>query len=251
LKKQNYKREGKVPLFKPVQQKSENVSQKVVRELKSAIAEGKVKPGDKLPPERTLAEMLGVSRNSLREALRLLKAFGLVTIKHGQGVFVAEQNHDLYIANLLKHASVEKSKLAELFEIRKLLEGQAAVWAVERGTEEQIKALAKLVESTRGKLAGEPADSPSILAEQDSLFHNLLAEVTNNSVLVTIMHSLLDLIYDSRCKAMTVPGRQQKSLEEHCRVVEAIQNRKAEDARRAMLTHLQNVEQDVLDGLKD
>lgn len=233
-------------MFKPVQEKSDSIYGKVVTELKSAIMSGRLKPGDKLPGERVLAEMLGVSRTSLREALKMLAAAGLVTIKHGQGVFIANHDHDSYLQKFVQQVLVNPQEIKELFEIRKVLETQAAAWVAERGSTDQINRLAGLLTSTKDKLAQQPTPGLALLAEQDSKFHLLLAEATNNSVLVRIMEGLLDLLADSRCRSMAVPGRPLKSLEEHRQVVEALLLRQPDAAREAMLQHLENVEKDIL-----
>lgn len=232
-------------LFKPINQKSESVYQKIVNELKSSIVQGKLKPGDKLPGERDLSEMLGVSRTSLREALKLLAASGLVTIKHGQGVFIAEQDQETYIRRFVEHILIDKEKIAELFAIRKVLEVNAAAWAAEKGKPDQKLALREIVIVTKQKLNGDKGDL-LLLAEHDSAFHNTLAAATNNSVLINIMYSLLDLIGDSRCQAMQVPSRPLKSLDEHLAVADAIIAGDQKKAKEKMLQHLDAVEKDVL-----
>ncbi len=232
-------------MFKPINQKSESIYQRVVTELKTAIVQGKLKPGDRLPSERDLAEMLGVSRTSLREALKLLAASGLVTIKHGQGVFIAEQEQDTYVRKFVDHLFIDKTKIAELFAIRKVLEVQAASWAAEHGTSDQKQMLIDIVLATRAKIKGNQEDL-SILAEHDSVFHNTLAIATNNSVLIDVMYSLLDLLGDSRFQAMQVPSRPHRSLSEHEEVAQAIYMGDTERAKATMLNHLNAVERDVL-----
>lgn len=235
-------------MFKPINQKSESIYQRVVTELKTAIVQGKLKPGDRLPSERDLSEMLGVSRTSLREALKLLAASGLVTIKHGQGVYIAEQEQDTYVRKFVDHLFIDKTKIAELFAIRKVLEVQAAGWAAEHGTSDQKQMLIDIVLATRAKIKGNQEDL-SILAEHDSVFHNTLATATNNSVLIDVMYSLLDLLGDSRFQAMQVPSRPHRSLAEHEEVAQAIYMGDTERAKATMLNHLNAVERDVLYNL--
>jgi GntR family transcriptional repressor for pyruvate dehydrogenase complex len=234
-------------VFKPINDKPANVYEKVIAVLKKAIMQGELKPGDKLPSERELSRMLGVSRTSLREALRLLDVSGVVTIKHGQGVFITNNDSDEYMKKFISHIFVDEKKIEELFQIRKLLETEAAAWACKNATEEQLNAIFRLVKDTMEKLQDSPkGELLSILAEQDNKFHQLLAEAANNSVLKNIMDNLLDLLADSRAKAASVEGRPQKSLKEHLKIAECLLRRDCNGAQTAMLEHLSNVEKDVL-----
>jgi GntR family transcriptional repressor for pyruvate dehydrogenase complex len=233
-------------LFKPVQQKSQCVYTKVMSEIKSAIMHGLLKPGDKLPSERNLAEMLGVSRTSLREALKLLAAGGFVNIKHGQGVFITENDHESYLHKIFAESLATRDDLAGLFEIRKVLETQSAAWVAERAADEQILRMARLISTTKEKIAASPQLGVSLLVEQDSRFHLLLAEATGNKVMLQVMGNLLDLLTEVRGRSMAVKGRQLKSLHEHELIVNALIIRDKDSARQAMLDHLANVEADIL-----
>ena len=203
-----------------------------------------------MPPERTLAEMLGVSRTSLREALKLLAAGGFVTIRHGQGVFIAENDHDDYLHKIFAESVATRDDLVGLFEIRKVLETQSAAWVAERGTDEEISRLGRLISTTKEKVAASPQLGVTLLVEQDSQFHLLLAEATGNKVMQRVMDHLLDLLAEVRGRSMAVKGRQLKSLQEHELIVKALQNRNQAGARQAMLDHLTNVERDVVWNVK-
>lgn len=234
-------------LFKSVNEKSANVYEKVIAELKKGILHGDLKPGDKLPSERELAAMLGVSRTSLREALRLLEVSGVVSIRHGQGIFIANNDPDEYMKKFISHIFVDEKKIEELFQIRRIIETQAAVWACQNGTDEQLKEIYNLVHETIYILENSlKGDFLVVLAKQDGKFHRLLAEAANNSVLENIMDNLLDLLADSRARAATIQGRPKKSLKEHLKIAEALVLRDQEMAKKAMLEHLEGVERDVL-----
>ncbi|KUO53369.1 MAG: hypothetical protein APF76_09005 [Desulfitibacter sp. BRH_c19] len=234
-------------LFKSVNENSANVYEKVIAELKKGILHGDLKPGDKLPSERELATMLGVSRTSLREALRLLEVSGVVSIRHGQGVFITNNDPDEYMKKFISQIFVDQRKIEELFQIRKLIETEAAVWACQNGTDDQLKEIYNLVNETIYILEkGTHSDFLTVLAKQDGVFHHLLAEAANNSVLENIMDNLLDLLSDSRARASIVEGRPLRSLKEHLKIADALMARDGEKAREAMLEHLKNVEKDVL-----
>jgi len=233
-------------IFQPINEKHSNVYEKVLAELKKGIMHGDLKPGDKLPSERELAVILGVSRTSLREALKLLEASGVVTIKHGQGVFIANNDSDEYMQKFISHMFIDEKKIEELFQIRKIIETEAAVWACQNGTNEQLKKIYDLIQETLNAIENNTrGDVLAILVKQDGKFHQLVAEAANNSVLENIMNSLLDVLADSRAKAIS-KNRQAKSLQEHMKVAEALLERDEEKARKSMLEHLETVEKDII-----
>jgi len=232
-------------MFKPINQEHESVYEKVVKRLKSSIAEGTLKPGDKLPAERVLAQMLGISRTSLREALKLLSAEGLIDIKHGKGVFIAEKETDDIIQKFSAKIFVENDTLKDFFEIRKVLETQAAKWAAERSNEKQIAHLENIITKTHSELTASKKFDFAILAEHDMKFHISLVKASGNAVLIRIMQNLIDLLNESRSHALAVPKRPYNSIEEHLAIVQAIKMKNPESAGKAMLAHLRNVEKDI------
>lgn len=233
-------------MFKPIKKDPSSVYEQILKELTSSIMHGDLKPGDKLPSERNLSEMMGVSRTSLREALKMLAATGMVVIKHGQGVFITEKETP---TNLLKDFAgqhfINSKTLSDLFELRKLLETQNAIWACQRAEVDLIDSLAQLVDHTISVLKDNKNDLV-ILAKQDSEFHTLLAEATGNQVIVRVMHDLLDLLNESRCRALSIPDRPLRSLNEHKEIVEAIKTRDVDIVKEKMLNHLNNVEAELL-----
>lgn len=236
-------------IFKPINENPTSVYEKVIAELKKGIMQGELKPGDKLPSERILSGMLGVSRTSLREALKLLEVSGVVSIKHGQGAYITNNDPDEYMKKFISYIFVDEKKIEELFQIRKLIETEAAVWACKKGTDEQLNQIYNLVKETIYIIEkSSKGDLLTVLAKQDGQFHRLLAEAAHNSVLENIMENLLDLLSDSRAKAASIKGRPVKSLKEHLKIAEALMTRDEEKARKAMLEHLENVENDVLVG---
>ncbi|MCG0278369.1 MAG: FadR family transcriptional regulator [Thermanaeromonas sp.] len=232
-------------LFKVIKD-PRSVYHRVVDEIKTGIFEGRLKPGDRLPAERELAEMLGVSRTSVREALKMLAAEGLVRIKHGQGAFIAEQDPDAYIQQFAKRIFVNPKTIKDLFEIRKTLEPAAAAWAAERAAQQELEELAGLVRQTKESLKQLPRGRLPVLARHDTQFHYNLAKATGNTVLVRIVDSLMDLLADIRSRTLSIPGRGEASVEEHGVIAEALLRRDARGASAAMLQHLENVEQQII-----
>ncbi|MBZ4686384.1 MAG: GntR family transcriptional regulator, transcriptional repressor for pyruvate dehydrogenase complex [Clostridia bacterium] len=234
------------PLFNRINEKPVSVHERVMREIKSAITQGLLKPGDKLPPERELAKMLGVSRTSLREALKILELSGVVTIKHGQGVFISDSNSTEHLQKLINHIFVDNQKIIELFEIRKVLETQAVVWACEKGKDEHFDEIINLLENTKKLLEENKSDYLRILAQQDDKFHQMIISAAGNNVLKLIMQTMLDLLAENREKTALIPDRPRKSLEEHMFIAKALKKRDSVAAKNAMLRHLENVERDIL-----
>lgn len=233
-------------MFKPVSNKHESVYEKVVKQLRNSILEGKLKPGDKLPGERNLAEYLGVSRSSLREALKRLSVEGLVNIKHGQGVFISERDPEQIILQFAQGLFAGNDTLKDLFEIRKIFEVQAAKWAAERVNKDQILLLENDVIKTLIMLKEEKHRNLINIAEHDCNFHNNLAILSGNAVLEKIMFNLIDLINESRMQTFSIPKRLYTSIEEHLEIVRAIEKKDPLLAGEAMLKHLENVERDLL-----
>lgn len=232
--------------FTSVVKDPSNIYERIVKQVTSLIIKGQLKPGDKLPAERTLAELLGVSRTSIREALKMLAAQGLVVIKHGQGVFITDQNPEEYLKNFSQRIFLEHHALKDLYEMRKMLETQAAFWAATRKKEEQLEEIEKLITTAKEKIECLNEESIMDMTEHDTKFHGLIAEMSDNKVLVKIMHDLLEMIEETRTSVFNIPGRAKKSLMDHIDIYIAIKNGQGETASQAMRLHLIGVEDDIL-----
>lgn len=196
-----------------------------------------MKPGDKLPPERQLAELFGVGRSSIRDAVRRLQAMGLVEPRQGHGTVVCEVS-DHSIVSPLSSVLVRKWKLvAELLDVRKIIEPGIAARAAGNASTEQISALEEIMERQSAKLSrGESA------IEEDSEFHYCLALAADNSVVLRVLDVLMDLLQKSREQSLQVKGRPARSLAGHRRIVSAIQRKDAAEAEAAMRQHLEEIE---------
>ncbi|KKM10477.1 hypothetical protein SY88_12285 [Clostridiales bacterium PH28_bin88] len=233
-------------MFEPINPERSSTYEKIMSSIKASIFKGELKPGEKLPPERELAVMMGVSRTSLREALKLLAAMGLVTIKHGQGVFITEQDPDAYLKRFAESILLQRDTVADLFQIRKVLECKAAAWAAQKATGEQVKQLIDQVDKAQKMIQSKENVRLAFLAEHDAKFHNAVAEATQNQVLVRVMEHLLDLLTDSRAHSLAIPGRALQSVQEHAHVAKCIAGKDLEGAEKAMLNHLLSVEEALL-----
>lgn len=220
-----------------------SLSEKIVSQITDAIIGGSLAPGDRLPPERELAEQFGVSRTVVRDAIKTLSGRGILQVRRGAGIFVSSSGRQVIdrIGGLSDLLPLEGAGLRDLFEIRRTLEIEAAGWAADRRSEHHVERLREIVSGARGH-SGEP----DVIGERDARFHLAIAEASQNLVLVRVMLTLLDLLGTARRRSLSIPGRPDLSLEQHEKVLSAIEAGDPRAARRAMLEHLASVEQSIL-----
>ena len=217
--------------------KSTRIYEEIVRQVKQLIAEGRLKSGDRLPPERELAEKFVVSRTSVREALRALESLGLIEIRAGEGTFVRQVSLDALVGPLALMMTSQREAIGELFEARRVLEPAIAALAASRATPEEVQEMERILESQ----AREVAAGRTGLAE-DAAFHTAVGAAAHNHAITRIVHAIMDLLTQSREESLNTPGRPTRSHEDHRRVLAAIGRRDAEGARKAMLDHIEAVE---------
>ena len=200
----------------------------------------KLKPGDKLPSERELAETLHVSRSSIRDAIRSLELVGLVEPRQGAGTIVRESTADSMkpFADALKQ---RQEMVRDLLDFREMLEPPLAARAAQRISQQRILELEDILRRQEKKmLAGEPG-----IAE-DAEFHYSIALASGNSVVLKVIDLLMDLLRDTRQRALQVSGRPRRSLNGHRRILDAIARRDPEAANTAMRRHIREIEKIVL-----
>lgn len=216
------------------------VSDEIVNQLKSLISEGILKPGNQLPPERELIKEFGVSRPTLREALRSLIAMGFLEVKQAQRTFVksviSERMQDP-ISFLIK---TDTQKIFDLIEVRKAMEAWSAFHAAQRATQEDIKQLESTIEEM--KAAYEKGRS---WEKEDADFHLAIAQATHNTIQTHIMSTIYDLLRESVVRVFTDRVKVKKLLQQHYRIFTAIKNHSPEKARERTLEHLDHVESEV------
>jgi GntR family transcriptional repressor for pyruvate dehydrogenase complex len=218
------------------------VYQEVAKQLERRITE-EMKPGDLLPPERQLVEMLGVSRSSVRDAIRSLELKGLLEPRQGVGTVVCRPGASP--ANPLATALLEKRKtVAELLDVRQMLEPPLARRAALHITRDEIAEIEEILVRQEAKVGrGE------LGIEEDSEFHYTIALASDNTAVLKVMDVLMDLLRETRERSLQVEGRQEKSLAGHRRILAALKRGDAAAAEAAMRRHLQEMEQIVLKKL--
>src|SRR5437899_11653067 len=136
--------------------KSTRIYEEIVRQVKQLIAEGRFKSGDRLPPERELAEKFVVSRTSVREALRALESLGLIAIRPGEGTFVREVSIDALVGPLALMMTSQREAIAELFEARRVLEPATAALGARRATPDEVQDMERILEDQAREVAARP-----------------------------------------------------------------------------------------------
>ena len=218
------------------------VYQEVARQLERRIAE-ELKPGDLLPPERHLVQMLGVSRSSVRDAIRSLEMRGLLEPRQGIGTVVcspaATPDNPLAVALLEKRKMV-----ADLLDVRNMIEPPLAGRAALHISRDEIAEMEEILVRQEVKVRrGE------VGIEEDSEFHYSIALASDNSAVLKVVDVLMDLLRETRERTLQVEGRQEKSLAGHHRILSALKRGDAAAAEAAMRRHLQEVESIVLKKL--
>ena len=204
------------------------------------VISGGLDPGERLPPERELCSLLGVSRTVVREALNLLEARGLVSIEHGRGAVVSGGGPRAVRDTLGLLLRVQPKTLWELLEMRGILEVEVAGLAAERAEDEDVAAMRLRLDRMRGSI-----DAPEGYVDADVEFHALLARAARNEVLLTMLEPVVDLLRTSRRVSAALPGRALRALGEHEEILARVEAGDAAGAREEMRLHLANTAEDI------
>lgn len=203
----------------------------VLDAIRGAIMNGTLQPRERLM-EIQLAEELGVSRTPIREALRKLELEGFIVMVPRKGAYVSDLSF---------------KDIADVFEIRAALEGLAAGLAAERITDEELESMERLLVEKQEAITQEDI---SKLVEVDTKFHELMYQASRNVRLGNIISNLREQIQRFRLTSLSYPGRDKLSLEEHKKIVEAIQARDYQLARQLAQEHIENAENVLIECLK-
>lgn len=212
-----------------------STSEEVISQLREMIHRGELRPGDRLPPERDLAKILGVSRPTLRAGIRSLAAVGVLQSRQGAGTFVVKSDGPpaLDSSPLRLMASLHGFTSAEMFEARQSLEMAVAGLAADRATSDHM---ASLSEEIAGMFAS--LDDPEQFLVHDMRFHQTVAAASGNRILTSLMNMVATILFDVRRKTVKHATDLKESAEMHRQVYRAIRERNPEAARIAMRDHL-------------
>jgi GntR family transcriptional regulator, transcriptional repressor for pyruvate dehydrogenase complex len=218
------------PLFSPLRRT--RASGDIVAQIRSAIFSGRLRPGDRLPTERELTEQFGVSRVTVRDALRALETSGLIHIRvggHG-GAFIAEPDVSTFSESLGTHLLRSGTTFREVAEARLALETTAARLACERATEEDLEAI---------RVAVHPTDQPSSSATASLAFHEAVVTAAHNHAIQAIFVALRGLMEEAFAALRPYPNREPEDIKlVHSELYEAIAAHDSDRAVRLMREHL-------------
>ncbi|WP_433060984.1 FadR/GntR family transcriptional regulator [Dactylosporangium sp. CS-033363] len=216
--------------FTPVHRSS--AAAQATRLIQEMIVDGRLVPGQRLPAERELSEMLGISRPTLRETIRALVGLNILESRHGSGTYVAALDMAALLEPLQFVMALSGRTVEELFEARLIIEPALAGLAAAHADAGQVAAM-------RAALA-EPDRVAADLA-----LHRLIADAAGNALLATMLQTLSTLGLASRAMTASRPGVLRRSAAEHRAIVDAIDRRDAEGARAAMAAHLTRIAEEA------
>ncbi len=224
-----------------MENKTNRAYEVVIESIKEKIKNGTLKKGEKLRPEREIAEDLGVSRASVREAIRALDVIGLIESKQGAGNYIKETFEESLIQPLSVMFLLEQNDLTEINEFRSILESQAAVLAAERIDEKDIRELEKLI-TEMSETVDEAKNT-----EIDRELHYIIDNASKNRVISSILTVISELVDESirgtRSELTKLDATNSKKLLEiHKELVEAMKNRDKKKAFEAMRKHREIIE---------
>ncbi len=209
--------------------------------LEQLILNGTLEPGDQLPPEARVAEALGVSRPVVREAMKSLQARGLVRIAQGKRIEVTERGAAETLGTLSVLLQHEADTMADLWEARVILETGVSRVASQRASAEHLRAMREAAEDFRDAIP----DDAGRRVKADERFHQALTDATGNSVLRMLRTTIAALLHDALHTILSSPKIQADS-EGHFRILDAVEERDADRAATAMLSHLEKAKADLI-----
>ncbi len=221
-------------------EKNGTTAEEVVERLREMIHSGELSAGDRLPPERDLAKLLGVSRPTLRAGIRSLATVGILQSRQGAGTFVAQRGESptLDSSPLRMLSALHGFTSDEMFEARLALEMSVAGLAAERATSEQMTLMAEEITGMYASLS-----EPEQYLVHDMRFHQTIAAASNNRILTALMNMVATILFDSRSKTVHRALDLKQSAEQHHNIYRAMREHSPEAARLAMYEHLTKTQQ--------
>jgi GntR family transcriptional repressor for pyruvate dehydrogenase complex len=205
----------------------------ITRKLVSHLIRGDWAEGERIPPERELCLQLGVGRASLREALKALEIMGMIEIRLGDGTYVCSRSEFLSRPLLWAITGSDHTDSQELVEARKLIEVELAGLAAERSTSEDLSTIAGYLQSM------EAATDSQSFQESDVNFHLAIGRAAHNRILLNALQLIRNLMQQWISSVLGLPGSGAAALEQHRRILAAIQAKDKAGARTAMQEHLE------------
>ena len=215
------------------------LTDEAIEQIKAMIAAGELRPGDRLPPEKELSERLGLSRSSLREAVKALEAIRVLAVRRGDGTYVTSLRPEVLLGALSFVADVQQDgSVLEMLAVRRILEPEAAALATGRATGDDVARL-------RGLLAqvGEQTSVDDLVAH-DLVFHRSLCGLSGNDYLSSLLDTLSGRTLRARVwRGLTQDGAVERTLTEHRAIVDAVEAGDPDLVRAQVTVHVSGVAQ--------
>lgn len=223
--------------------KTNRISENIVDQIRRAILRGELKIGDRLPSEKDLSKKFGVSKASLREAYRVLEAYGLLEIKQGMcgGAFVKEVDIKTIKDGLINYFFFQNPSIREYTQLRTFIEPEVTKICAKIATDSDILFL----EQNISDMEKEP-DGENFMSELDCAFHKKLADITGNSIIGLIVETVQTALINVKRMLQMDRNFLIMVCEGHHQIVEALKNRDPEQASKKMLQHILDVESGML-----
>jgi len=215
--------------------KKATISETIVEQIKEMVLDGQLTPGQKLPSEREFTEILGVSRSSVREAMRSLSSIGLIDIRSGEGTFLND-NTSLLTDHFQLQCLMKKYSILELVEARKMIEIEIIKLAVVRGDANDIDFIVERHMETM-----EKKNSPAEFIKADFNFHMAIAEASQNRYLAEMLSATRELLLEINTEVIRKPGQIDKVIKTHESIIEAIKSGNINKAQVQMGSHIDMV----------
>lgn len=227
-------------IYRPVRTGKGVLSDQVAHQILDLITSKQLEVGTRLPPLEVLTKYLAVSRTAVREAIKTLDAWGAVTIKHGVGTFVAATADDVLTIPLRMTADRSAEAIRHLHELREALEPSIAALAATNAHPEHTRQMEEAI----SRMDNASSDAQEY-AEADLQFHSALAEATGNDLILIVIHPVIGLLQEARRLAIQSPGAGERAQVHHRIILDHVKSGRAEQARQAMVAHLNQTWQEI------
>lgn len=228
-------------MFTPI--KNTKVYEQVIEQIEGMITNGILKKGDRLPSERELVEQLGISRASIREALRSLEIIGLIESKQGEGNFIRENFDNTLFEPLSIMFMLNDCKIEEIFELRKVIEIETAALAAKKITTEEINKLQMLVDNMK---TSEDEDER---VKDDAKFHYTIAKASGNFLILSILNTVSSLMdsFIKDARKNIINNQLKDSIDnEHEEILNALKTHNPDKASESMRKHMNLINKNLV-----
>lgn len=197
----------------------------VLNQIKNLIMSGVIKPGDKIPTEIELIEQLGVGRNSVREAIKMLIALGVLEVRRGQGTFVATTVKPTFFDPLIFSLIIEPKSNRDLYELRYMFDSMVLFNVLGKATQEDILEIEKCIMDTKDAYESKTHEADlDYFVDKDLEFHRIILSVTKNPLIIRIGQAILSLFPEYIKRSIKQERGIERSIENHMRILEIIKS---------------------------